>query len=229
MPTIDNPEIKKWYKDQNARNAARDGQTLILVLAYVIQLAVYYNFWSDAVDRRDDGIDRQKDLLDYLYDKDMTVDYPMMQYKQGVLGLSVPGPDLCGDALLLQACTKADGRVVDDLAMTQKAHSCGIPANWDIGEGTLIAARALAYTGGILANSGKRREEQFREEKTKLVLRAQLTARFSVGPILKDYQQAIAIQEGLASIFAAGFNSAGVGLGTALGQLANQNNITGTT
>lgn len=221
MPTIDNPEIKAWYIRENIRDGARDIQTGILTVAYAIQLVLYYKLWSDAVDKRDVAIDKQKVFLDYLLDKDMGVDFPMMVTKQSVLGLAVPAPDLCGDAILHSDCSIGAGRAVDDKAQSQANHaSGGMPSNWFFGEGALLGVRAASYAGGVLANSGKRREEQFREEKTKLVLRAQATSRMKASPILSGYAQAASIQEGLAQIFAAGFNSAGVGLGTMMGRLS---------
>ena len=222
MPLIDNIEIKEWYEAENLRRTARDAQTGLTIIAMLVQMALYYSLWSDAVDKRDEGIDKQKLLLDYLYEKDMEVDYPMMKKKQEALNIPLPKPDLCGDAILWDECTMKDGEAIDLLGSDQSKLVCGgMPSNWFFGEGALSSSKASAYNGAILANAGKRREEHFRQQKTQLVLRSQATARFSAGPILKDYGQAVAIQEGMAQIFAAGLNSAGVGLGSAIGQMVS--------
>ena len=222
MPTIDNPEIIAWYVRENARDVARDAQTLTLTVAYAAQLIFYYKLWDDAIDKRDEVIDKQKGFLDYLLEKDLGVDVPMMKTKQSVLGLAVPAPDVCGDASRMIPCAIGAGKAVDEKADHQARMVCGgMPDNWYFGEGALLGARAGSYAGGVLANSGKRREEQFREQKTKLTLRAQATSRMNAGPILSGYEQASSIQEGLAQIFAKGFNSAGVGLGTQLNRLAS--------
>jgi hypothetical protein len=225
---IDNPEIKAWYIRENTRDTARDAQTLLLTIAYAAQMLFYYNLWSDAVDKRDVALDKQKVFLDYLYDKDIGVDFPMMQVKQSVLGLAVPAPDRCTDTVLGVYNVHRAGDSVDSKAYIESRKACGgMPEGWYLGEGALLAARANSYAGGILSNSGKRRIEHFQEEKTKLVLRAQATARMNAGPILAGYAQAASIQEGLAQIFAAGFNSAGVGLGSALGSMANSSGAAG--
>ena len=222
MPMIDNPEIKDWYIAENARREARDAQTLLVLGLTLIQMVLYYNLWDDAVSNRDEIIDKQKVFLDYLLEKDLSVDFPMMETKQQILGLTVPASTVCSDATFSSACSASDGIAVDAKGHSQsRLASGGLPIGWAFHEGLLLGARASSYTGAIAGNASKRREENFREQKTKLVLRGQATARFSPRPILQDYSQAISIQEGLAQIFAAGFNSAGVGFGTALGQLSS--------
>jgi len=226
--TIDNPEFIEWYISENSRRDARDTETLITLILMIAQLVTYYNLWDSAVAKRDVVLDAEKDFLDYMHAKDLGVDFPMMQAKQAVLGLAVPAVTVCGDALSGVGCTSLDGKSVDSKADSMARLSCGgMPFGFVNREGALLAGRTSSYSGAILGNSSKRRSEAFQAEKTKLVLRGQATARFSHTPILNSYNQAANIQEKLASIFAQGFNSAGIGLGNALGQMT-QNSSGGT-
>lgn len=216
---IENPDINEWYTRENQERDQKQQDTLLLTVAYVLQMGFYYNLWDDAVDNRDSLIEREKQILDYMINTDETVDYPFMQLKQEVLSIPTPSADMCGDNNRYVSFVTQEGNEIDDLGLSQANHCCGgLPDNWSIHEGILNASKAQGYAGSMLAASGKRRTERFRMQKTDLVLRGQASSSFNPGPMLSDLHQAIGIQEGLASIFAAGFNSAGVGLGTVWGQ-----------
>ena len=229
MPTLINfpPGTKEdtWYKNQNEDREKLKEQTLLWTFLLAAQMVIYYNLWKDVVEKRDAVIDDMEEMLTYLHDKDMNVDYPMMKKKQEVLDLALPEVDLCGDAILCSSDADLDGKAIDSLAThLAKADCCGSP--WETTEGQLYAARAGDYAGGILANSAKRRQEEFRKNKTRLVLKAQATARMAAAPILGMYQQSMGIYEGLAGVYLQGFTSAGAGLGVNLQRLGG-NNATG--
>lgn len=217
---ITNSEITKWYNDQNNDRAALQTQTLLLTIAYAAQLVIYYNLWSDAIDGRDNVMDKHEEVLQYLHDTDLGVDYPQMLKKQSVLSLPLPIINMCADVNLYHQQVHNDGDTVDlKCSHLAEMNCCGVPDEWKNHEGDLYAARATDYTGGILANSGKRRVEEFRENKTRLVLQAQRNSKMAISPILSNYVQAASIYEGLASTFLQGFNSAGAGLGVNVARL----------
>lgn len=222
MTTIDNPEIMDWFNNQNMRDDDLAACTLIATALAAIQMAIYYSLWDDQIDKRDDMIDREEMIRDDLHRRDIDVDIPRLKLKQDILGVPVPSPDLCGDALRCATDSMNDGHGVDRKADHMADQSChGVPDNWCTHEGALLGARAAGYAGGMLGNAGKRREEEFRRLKTSLVLKAQRSARLDIGPALQNLGQASAIHAGKADIFLQGFNSAGASLGALVGRLAN--------
>lgn len=230
---VTNSNFNDYYDNQNSDRAALQSQSLLWMALYAAQLLIYYDLWDEAIDKRDAVLDDQQEVLDYLHEADLTTDYAALLLKQEILSLGLPDVDMCADAVLCASDSFKDGSAVDSLAAKlMKSDCCGAPTdkNGDelvTTEGQLYAARAAAYTGGILANSSKRRREQFRKNKTALASRAQASARTSIQSVLAMYQQAASIYEGLASIYLKGFNSAGAGLGISLQRFATGN--TGTT
>lgn len=216
---ITNDEIRDWYKNQNDDRAALQAQTLLWTALFAAQLLIYYNLWKDAVEKRDVVIDDMERILEYLHETDLAVDYSMMLEQQNVLNVHLPKKEMCTDAALFDDEDRQDGDAIDDLAFHFTKMDCCSPI--ETTEGQLYAARASNYTGGVLANSSKRRQESFRKNKTALVLRAQATSRMAIAPILAALGQAMSIYEGLASTFLQGFNSAGAGLGINLQRLGS--------
>lgn len=218
--TITNSEITQWYQNQNDDRAALQTQTTLLVALQLAQLLIYYDLWDEAVDNRDKVIDKYLKVQEYLHNTDLNIDYPQLLKKQEVLDLPLPDLSMCTDSILFHTEVHNDGDAIDakceDLA---EMDCCGVPDEWKLHEGDLYAARAHDYTGGILANSSKRRVEAFRENKTRLILQAQRNSKMAISPILQNYTQAISIYEGLASTFLEGFNSAGAGLGVNVARL----------
>lgn len=220
---IDPNTVAKLLGDiqRNLRDTALDIETIVLSALAVIQLGVYYDLWDDALDDRDDMINRQEIVRDDLHRRDIDVDVPRLALKQGAIDIAIPEPDLCGDALAYTDESMKDGVSIDDKAIEiGRQVSGGIPVNWGVHGGQLLAAKAGSYTSGILVNSAKRRKESFRNNKTNLVLNSNSASRLSVGPVLQDLGQATAIHAGMSDIFAAGFNSAGASLGVLAGRLA---------
>ena len=170
----------------------------MLTIAYAAQLAIYYALWDDAIDARDAVMDKHEDVLQYLHDTDLNIDYPQLLKKQEVLDLPLPDLAMCSDARLYHGQVHNDGDAVDlKCSHLAEMNCCGIPDEWKNHEGDLYAARASDYTGGVLANSGKRRVEAFRENKTRLALQAQRNSKMAISPILSNYVQAASIYEGV--------------------------------
>ena len=207
-----------WLQDELDANQQAEDDSAAWAIAFAAQMVTYFALWYDAVDNRDEVLDKQKGFLQYMEDKAATVDFPMLLCKKNILvELECPELGACTDPLKCLDENIADGKVVDSKAEQQLARTCSkAPDGWDLCEGTLYAHRAAAYTGGIIHNANKRRVEGFLENKTALTQRAQAAARINPNSILSGYQQAAAIHEGLAGIFLKGFNSAGAGLGVSL-------------
>lgn len=207
-----------WYANKNADREERQQNTLLLTIAYAAQLLIYYNLWTHAIDHRDTLIDDQKDVLDYLQDRDLNVDFPFMKFKQEALNIPEPILERCEDTTRYKVYIEQDGYAVDRRAQQfSNMLYKGIPVEWSMNEGDIMAGRVATYTGSILSASAKRREEEFIARKQKIVVRSQETSRMNIAPVLSNLGQAIAIQQEMANIFAHGFNSAGIGLGAAWG------------
>lgn len=207
--------------NRDLRDTALDIEAIVLAALAGTQLAIYYDLWDDSLDDRDAVIDRQEIIRNDLHRRDMDIDVPRLSIKQGALDIVIPEPDFCGDAVINVDDAMKDGNSVDGKAIELgKQVSGGVPSNWGMHSGQLIAAKAGSHVGGIVANAAKRREETFRNNKTNLVLNSNSVSRLAVGPVLQDLGQATAIHAGMSEIFAAGFNSAGASLGVLAGRLA---------
>ena len=214
-----------WLEQEIAANNQASADSGLWAAAFAAQMVTYFALWYDAVDNRDDAIDKQTAMQDYIENQAATVDYEMLLCKQAICtDLECPTLNACTDPLKCSDEGLLDGEVVDSKAQQQLARTCAkTPEGWNTNEGALYAHRAVGYAGGIVHNANKRRVERFLENKTALVSRAQASARLAPGPILAGYQQAASIHEGLAGIFLKGFNSAGAGLGVSLERLSGNN------
>lgn len=212
----------EWIKTQESDRESRATQLTLVMGLMLVQMGLYYDLWDDAIDKRDDLIDRVERIHEYAFDKDTTVDYTMLKKKQSILDdWAGPVDTRCDDVTMFNAQSLSDAASVDHGADRQAMLACrGMPAGWSNHVGTILHGRAQSAAGSLLAAQHKRREERMREKRLELTRVAQSAARTSLSPVLSGYQQAIGIHEGFASIFAKGFNSAGVGLGTAMGQMS---------
>ena len=218
-----------WLEQEVAANDQAAADAGLWAAAFATQMVTYFALWYDAVDNRDDVLDKQKDILDYMENQAATVDYEMLLCKQAICtDLECPTLNACTDPLKCADEGLLDGEVVDSKAQQQLERTCNkAPDGWDTNEGELYAHRGVGYAGGIIHNANKRRTERFLENKTALMARAQASARIAPGPILAGYQQAASIHEGLAGIFLRGFQSAGAGLGVSLERLSGNNSSGG--
>lgn len=198
---------------------------LVQIALQIAQLVFYYDRFDDAIDERDAKIDAQIAFLDTLEGYKTGMDKGMANKKRSVLtGLGLPSVDLCRDSILFRTQHQGDGMAVDLKARQLSQESCdGIPSGWGVHEGSLMAAKSGSYAGGLLGNSAKRDREEFQVQKTQLVRAGQIGMKgvFRSGDTLGMYSQAAAIHSGLADIYLQGFNSAGAGLGSAIGQFGN--------
>lgn len=219
MPTIDNPNINKWYDTENARNEKRDEQTALFTFLLILQMLIYGFAWLDELDDLQDAIDDLMCLKNMLHRADIDLDYPWMRHKQEVLYLPIPVPEMCADASRYDSETSCEGKGVDVRGDNYAKETCtGIPKGWDIKEGSAFQALSQSYTGSILSNAAKRRQEKFQKNKTRLVLSAQQASRMNIRPAIEDLNLAVSVHSKLSDIYAQGFNSAGLGLGSILGQ-----------
>ena len=213
------------------RNTGLDIAAIAQVAIQTAQLIAYYDLHSDAVEARDEKIDAQIAFQETLQAYKFGADLGMLNAKKSVLsGLVVPEPDVCGDSTELASQAEDDGSAVVDKSNDLVQESCeGLPQGWGTHDGTLYGAKAGSYVGGVVANSGRRNEETFRQTKTDLVRAGQqgMKAVFSADTVLAKYAQASSIHAGLADLFLQGFNSAGAGLGASLGRIAQSSQTNG--
>lgn len=222
---IQNEPFQHWFQTANERTEGLDLVAIAQVILQTAQLVLFYGLADDATDRRDAKIDKtiefQQDLQDYKFNQDL----PVLNLKASVLtDLELPTIDMCADALKVTTDAMNDGAAVDNKAFLFSEESChGIPQGWGVHEGSLMAGKSGSYASGMIANNSKRRVEQFRIVKTDLVRAAQqgMKAVYSANETMAKYAQSASIDAGLADLFIQGFNSAGAGLGVALGRLAN--------
>lgn len=214
-----------WYEYDLARLISLDtGATALEVGLHATQLGLYYDALDDAVDERDAKIDAQWAFMQQLNNYNINYDIPMLDCKKDILvDLVVPEIQSCGYDPILAFSSNHDALALDQKAQHLADEACGVPLGWEMWEGEIHAAKSSSSLLSISAASDKRRIERFRKSKTRLVRTAQsnLKSVFNAGDILSMYAQAASIHSGLADIYLQGFNSAGAGLGVALGKLNN--------
>ena len=204
-----------WFERENSRDTDRDSQTKLLTAIMVLQLILYFILWLEELDDLDDAVQKLICLKKTLHRADIDVDYPWMKYKQEILNLAVPLPEMCSDASLFSDFVLKEGMGIDLKSTQISQESCsGIPTGWDIKEGKSFSALSQSYTGSVLANSAKRRMERFQKNKIKLVLSGQQSARMNIRPAIDDLNTSVGIHTKLADIYAQGFQSAGTALGS---------------
>jgi len=161
--------------------------------------------------------------MQQLEDLNINQDLPMIEDKADVLtDLQLPIPFFCGFDFNVAFMPFFDGEGVDLKSQHLALESCsGVPNGWDLDEGNVQQSKAGSNLISITSASDVRRIENFRRSKTSLVRTAQigLKSTFNAGDTLSKYAQAAAIHSGFADLYIQGFNSAGAGLGVALGKL----------
>lgn len=218
-------EFAKWYEEENQKRADLAAASIFQVIAHAIMMALYYDRATDAMSNRDTEIDKQLDFMQKVSDYEFGADLDMLNMKKAVLsGLQIPAVDMCSDVIFCRSEINEDGEAVDLASTNFIDQTCGgKPHGWGTHDGDLYAAKASGYAGGIVANSARREQEDFRQQKTKLVRAGQqgMKALFNAASIQAKYSQAVAIHSGLADLYMQGFNSAGAGLGVALGRMGS--------
>lgn len=212
------------------RQNTLDVTAIAQVALQTAQLIAYYQLHDDAVDLRDQKIDAQIAFQDKLTAYKFGADLNMLNLKKSVLtDLNLPSVDMCSDAVNLSSEAVGDGAAVVAKSQDLAQESCGgVPQGWGTHDGTLYAAKAGSYVGGVLSNSARRDEESFRQTKTDLVRAGQqgMKAVFKSDTVLAKYAQAASIHSGLADLFLQGFNSAGSALGATLGRFSGDSSPT---
>lgn len=212
-----------WIGVQTSRQTAVDAAAATQIGALTAQWGYYYDQADDAIDKRDIAIDTQISFMQYLQDTKVNTDLPMVQDQLDVLtDLDLPDVLTCGSGNDVAFQTWQDGIAVDDTAnkLTDQAPG-GRPNTFREHSGRLYGMKSGSYAYGIVSNADVRRRERFRKNKTQLVRQAQSNSKsiYSAGEVLSKYAQNTAIYSGLADLYIQGFNSAGAGLGVALGRL----------
>lgn len=207
-----------------AKESTLTGLAATQMLAYSAQLVIYYNAAKDSVDDRDAAIDDQVSFMQYLQNTKVNVDLPMVEDKVDVLTLlNIPVLQQCGSGSDVKNMTFRDGLAIDDTSSKLSKQACGsVPNNWYQHAGRLSGAKSGSYAYGIVSNADVRRVERFRKNKTSLVRQAHLGTKsiYNAGDVLSRYAQVVGVHSGLADLYIQGFNSAGAGLGVALGKLS---------
>lgn len=221
--------MSAYYKQRMEYENELQLATLAELAFSIVQMGYYYDEFKDAIkDRgegnRDDTIDKLIDFMDYLRGAPRDKDLSMINDKKGVLNLAIPNSNVCNENVYYRKEIKADGDAVDASAERFiKESCCGIPYGWGIHEGQLASRLSVPIAGSYKAAAADRRRQEFIKNKIGLVQAAQrsIKALANASSVLAYYERAIAIYQGLADMFIQGFNSAGAGLGVALGKLSS--------
>lgn len=207
-----------------AKDVILDAASIIEIGLVTTQLALYWGYAKDATDDRDAIIDKQIIFMDELEDRKLNVDLPMIICKKDILtDLGLPTIDKCGSVTDMSGLSMSDGEAVIEKSEHLAAESCGgIPTGWSNHEGSLHAAKAGSYVGGLSANAETRRVESMESSRLSLTRAAHsgLKSIYNAGDTLGQYAQGSAVHSGIADLWTSGFNSAGAALGVALGQLS---------
>lgn len=225
---IANPNYNSWISKQNDwldTQKQANAASLVQIALQTAQLIAYYNLSDDAVDSRDNKIDKQLSFMSNLNAYKYNNDLPMLDLKASILvELELPLVNMCHDAIFCQNDILSDGVAVDNKSQDYINQSCaGAPQGWGVHDGNLFSSKVSSFVGGVVSNSSTRERESFTRNKTDLVRSAQqgMKAVFNAETVLAQYSQSASIYAGLADLFIQGFNSAGAGLGVALGRMTN--------
>lgn len=215
--------IGEYFEGQIEYRSAVKVQTLATCVLLLAQMVLYWNAYSKAEAKRDAAIDKEISFISAVesYKLNGTL-ISLLRKRKVAYGLDVPDIDACANAVRYQDETFQDGTAVDNTAkhLARRA-SRGIPDGWGTHSGQLAAALAATNAGSFMAGNSRIRHEEFEDKKVGIVQASEsgMKAIHRSSTIIGYYQQATAVYSGLADIYIQGFNSAGAGLGAALGQL----------
>lgn len=194
-------------------------ETLIITALALAQMIIYWNLFDDALDHRDESIDKYMAFLDELQTFKAQDDV-MLDARYNIIGsCSISSPNVCTESSRYRTETLNDGKAVDKAGKNLARQSArGLPSGWFFAEGNIASAASACAAGSYMAGNAKRRKESFDAKKVGIVKAAQagMKSVYKASEILSYYQNATAIWQGLTDIYISGFNSAGAALGTAL-------------
>lgn len=225
--------IAYYARQQATREEELDVETLLFAGLAIAQMLYYWDKVDDHTDARDCAIGEfaqdNMGMLGFMWELENyrdTVDFPILMEKAAIkdrIDFDEWEPDSCSTATLYVDELQGDGSAIDNYERMFAACSCaGIPEGWGIHDGSLVAGLGAAYSGPIANIAAVEMFEDFKGHAISVVQKAQMAMKaiYNISGIMRYYEQAIAIHEGLATMFIQGFNSAGAMLGTALGKLA---------
>lgn len=216
----------------------RQGELDIEMMAYAL-LAIYqmYQYWKkvkEHTEERDcaigEYVDGNEGMLGFLFEIEKTrneVDWGILQRKANVkneIKFEEWKPNSCADATRYIGDLKNDVGTIEDMEQMFADCSCsGIPEGWGIHDGSLAFGLGAAYSGPIMNMAAVDMFEEFKQHVISIVQQAQMSMKgiYNISSVMKYYEQAISIREGLATMYLQGFNSAGAMLGTALERLGH--------
>lgn len=231
-----------YHQNEVTRKQELDLEMLVFAGLAIAQMIYYWDKVDDHTDARDCAIGEYEasnmgllGFLKELEDYRDTVDFPMLMRKAAIkdqINFNEWKPNSCKTATLYDGDLKNDGLVLDEMEEMFANCSCsGIPEGWGTHDGSLATGLAVSYTGPIMNIAAVEMFEDFKAHAISVVQKAQMAMKaiYNISGIIRYYEQAIGIHEGLASMFIQGFNSASAMLGTAIGKLANGAPGTGST
>lgn len=227
--------VMAYYARQQAtREEELNLEMLVWAGLAIAQMIYYWDKVDDHTDDRDCAIGEfakenmgMLGFLAELEDYRDRVDYPILMRKAALkdqINFGQWEPNSCASATRYIDEMYGDAQMIDNFENMFAACSCaGIPEGWSIHDGSLALGLGAAYSGPMMNIADVERFETFKAHAVSIVQQAQMSMKaiHNISGIMKYYEQAIGIHEGLASMFIQGFNSAGAMLGTALGKLAS--------
>lgn len=225
-----------YARQQATRQEELDTQALIFAVAAIAQLIYYWDKLKDHTKDRDCAIGKfaieNQGMLGFMAELENyrdTVDIKILRDKARIkdqINFGEFEPKSCDTALLYYDDIENDAKVINRFEKMFADCSCsGIPEGWATHDGSFARGLAASFSGPIANSFAVDLYEDFKVNAVAVVQKAQMAMKaiYNISGIMRYYEQAINIHEGLATLFIQGFNSAGAMLGTALGQLANSN------
>ena len=223
-------------KQQASRQEELDEKALWFAGLAILQLIYYWDKLKDHTEARDCAIGEfspsNEGMLGFMAELESyrdAVDFPILMQKAGIkdqINFGEFEPKSCDTALLYFEDTNNDAKVINTFEKMFADCSCsGIPEGWATHDGSFARGLAASFSGPIANSFAVDLYEDFKANAVAVVQKSQMAMKaiYNISGIMRYYEQAINIHEGLATLFIQGFNSAGAMLGTALGQLANSN------
>lgn len=237
-----------YAKQQATRSEKLDLATMAYALLAAWQMGWYWEKVDKHVEGRDCAIgkyvskDEDKEanmgMLGFLLDLEDyrdTHDWKILEDKYAVVKEIDFGewePNACSSSLRYVSDLANDVKTIDSMEemFADQSHD-GIPDGWGTHDGSLALGLGAAFSGPIMNMASVDMYEDFKQHTIPIVQQAQMSMKgiYNISSIMKYYEQAISIHEGLADMYLQGFNSAGAMLGTAIGKLGNAASGSGST
>lgn len=234
--------MASYQKQQMERQEDLDLTMLAYAVLAIVQMKWYWDKLKKHIEERDCAIGvydkTDRGMLGFLreieYYRD-TYDWQILKEKRDILGkinFNEWKGSACSTAMNYVDDLANDVKTIDDMErMFADTSHDGVPDGWGIHDGSLALGLGAAYSGPVMNMARVEMFEEFKQHVIPIVQQAQMSMKgiYNISSIIKYYEQAISIHEGLATMYLQGFNSAGALLGTALGKLASSASGSGST